>query len=363
MTMPPPRRDVVSLLRPVAVIVLVVLAGVGVVSAASWLGGRVGSGLGGTDATDSIAVEPGLGVEVTIPEGATASQIADILAAAGVVRSSTGFEAAVRTSGSAGSLRAGRYELVTGMNPDDVIDILRRGPIVSVFDVTVPEGLRVGEILDRLSEISGIPVAAFEEALRDGSVHTDITDLGDDPEPSDWEGLLFPDTYRFSERATAADMLQRMAFTMEERMATIDWTGLEEAGFTPYEGIVIASLIESEVRVADERPLVSSVIRNRLADGQRLEIDATVLYALGTRDVAEFDREVDSPYNTYRVPGLPPTPISAPGRAALEAAANPAETDYRYYVLSSEDGRHTFSVTFEEHQAAVAEAREAGIIP
>ncbi len=108
---------------------------------------------------------------------------------------------------------------------------------------------------------------------------------------------------------------------------------------------------------------MSSVIRNRLADGQRLEIDATVLYALDTRDVADFDRSVDSPYNTYRSDGLPPTPISAPGRAALEAAADPAETDFRYYVLSSEDGAHTFSVTYEEHLAAVEASREAGILP
>src|SRR5690606_14570458 len=112
------------------------------------------------------------------------------------------------------------------------------------------------------------------------------------------------------------DILQRMASTMEERVASVDWGDLEDAGFDVYEGIVIASLIESEVRVADERPIVSSVIANRLADGMPLQIDATVLFALDTRDPAEFNNEVDSPYNTYQVAGLPPTPIAGPGLAA-----------------------------------------------
>jgi UPF0755 protein len=105
------------------------------------------------------------------------------------------------------------------------------------------------------------------------------------------------------------------------------------------------------------------VIRNRITDGARLDIDATVLFALGTRDPALIDIDFDSPYNTRKVAGLPPTPIAAPGLASLEAAAQPADTEYRYYVLSAEDGSHTFSVTLEEHNAAVAQARADGIIP
>lgn len=146
-------------------------------------------------------------------------------------------------------------------------------------------------------------------------------------------------------------------------MASVDWSAFEEAGFSQYQGVIIASLIESEVRVAEERPIVSSVIRNRLTDGARLDIDATILYALDSRDPSVIDVGFDSPYNTRLVPGLPPTPISAPGLASLQAAAQPDDTEFRYYVLSSLEGSHAFSVTLDEHNAAVAESRAAGIIP
>ena len=244
-----------------------------------------------------------------------------------------------------------------------MVELLQRGPQVVTYDVTVREGLRVTEILDVLAEASGIDRTEFEQALTSGQVTTGVVVLPETAELADWEGLLFPDTYRFSEDATAVDILTRLARTMEQRLDAIDWTDFEAAGFTRYEGIIIASLIESEVRVAEERPLVSSVIRNRLEQGIPLQIDATVLYALGTRDIAAFDRDVDSPYNTYRVQGLPPTPISAPGKASLEAAAAPAETEFLYYVLSDTDGHHTFSKTLEEHQKAVEQARRDGVLP
>jgi len=352
----------VNALRPLLTIFLIAVAGLGIVLSASWLGQRVGDIVGGAD-DGNVRVEPGRDVVLEIPEGASAAAIARLLEEAGVVSSAVQFEAAVRQSDVDQSLRAGVYELVTGMSPGEVIDVLRRGPVVVVFDVTIPEGLRVAEIIERLAEASSIAVAEFEQALTTRSVTTSLAELEESLSLSDWEGLLFPDTYRFSSEATPADMLNRMARTMEQRIATVDWTEFTDAGLTLYEGIIIASLIESEVKVADERPLVSSVIRNRLNAEMLLQIDATVLYALGTRDPAEFDSSIDSPYNTYRFAGLPPGPISAPGLASLEAAAAPAETSYLYYVLSAEDGSHTFSETLEEHNAAVAKSREEGILP
>jgi UPF0755 protein len=130
-----------------------------------------------------------------------------------------------------------------------------------------------------------------------------------------------------------------------------------------YDGLIIASLIETEVLLDEERPTVSSVIHNRLGLGMKLDIDATVLYALGTRDPALFNRDVDSPYNTYLINGLPPTPIASPGRASLEAAAAPAESDFLFYVLSDLEGHHAFAATLEEHNANVAKAREDGVLP
>ncbi len=357
----PPRGS--RLVRPLVVATLVVLAGIGIVTAATRLGSAVGERFGAGDRSPTATVPAGLDVEVEIPRGAGAAQIARILADAGVVESPVEFELAVRAAGAGTALQAGRYRLVTGMAASDVVDLLRRGPQVVTYDITVREGLRLTEILDVLADVSGIDRGEFETALTSGAVRTGVVEMSDTPDLVDWEGLLFPDTYRFSENATAVDILTRLARTMEQRLDEIDWTDFEAAGFSRYEGIVIASLIESEVRVAEERPLVSSVIRNRLDLGMPLQIDATVLYALGTREVSAFDRDVDSPYNTYRVTGLPPTPIAAPGRAALEAAAAPADTEYLYYVLSSPDGRHTFSRTLEEHQAAVEKARRDGVLP
>lgn len=355
-----PKPSLWNALRPVFAIAAVVVAGIAIVSVAASLGSRVGDALASEDTTP--LVEAGIPVTIEIPPGATGERIAEILETNGVVASASEFAATVRAEGLDDALRAGTYDMETGMTAAQAAAILSAGPTVRVFDILVREGLRVTEILDVLAEASSIDRAEFERALTDGSVTTTVADIPADPELSDWEGLLFPDTYRFSEEATASDILNRMSATMAQRMDSVDWSALEAAGFTRYEGIILASLIESEVRVASERELVSSVLRNRLADGQRLEIDATVLYGLGTRDVTQFNNESASPYNTYRVDGLPPTPISAPSLASLRAAANPADTDFRYYVLAAEDGSHAFAETFEQHLVNVEIAREAGLL-
>lgn len=346
-----------------AILAIVVLGGVAVVGGASFLGRQVGGALGGSDSVDGVDVEPGLEVEIVIPSGASAQDIAAILATQGVVASASQFETTVRAAGAAGDLRAGTYELVTGMDASDVLGVLLAGPVTDAYRVTIREGLRVSEIIEDLAEATGYTEEDYVAALESGEVTTDLVEMDDSPTVDDWEGLLFPDTYEFSRAAGAAQILQRLATTMKQRVDSVDWTALEDAGFDRYEGIVIASLIETEVRVAEERPLVSSVIRNRLEEGMLLQIDATVLYALDTRDPAEFNNEVDSPYNTYRNQGLPPTPIAAPGLASLEAAARPEETDYLYYVLSSPDGSHTFTTNLDDHNAAVRQAREDGVLP
>ncbi|MFP5332448.1 MAG: endolytic transglycosylase MltG [Acidimicrobiia bacterium] len=359
----PPPPPTWKLVRPLVVFALIVLSGIGIVAVAGSLGDRVGAGLAAGEDEEVVEIEPGRRVEVVIPPGANAEQIGEILLDAGLIRSVSQFETAVRAAGVDQSLQSGTYELITGSTLQEIIDELRAGPRVVVFDVTVREGLRVTEIIDVLAAASGIDRSEFVTALETGAVTTDIVDLPEQPTLSDWEGLLFPDTYRFSEEATAADMLGRLANTMEQRLDEVDWSGLEAAGYTRYEGIIIASLIEAEVRVAEERPLVSSVIFNRLADGMRLDIDATVLYAQGLRDPALIDVTFESPYNTRLMAGLPPGPIAAPGLASLQAAAAPADTEFRYYVLAAEDGSHAFAVTLEEHNANVQASREAGILP
>lgn len=351
-------------LRLVMIIGTVVLAGFVVVGGASYLGRAVASGLGPSDGVNSpVDVEPGQPVTIEIPPGYTGQDIAAILASNGVVRTPLEFEMAVRNVDAAQRLRAGTYQLLTLMDPADVVAQLVTGPTPSVFRLTVIEGLRIEEILTVLAERTEHDYTAFESALLDGRVDTSLREMPAQPVLRDWEGLLFPDTYEFRVTASPDAILQRMATTMEQRVNSIDWTAWEELGYTRYDGIVAASLIESEVRLNEERPIVSSVIHNRLEIGMLLQLDATVLYALGSRDIVSFDREFDSEYNTYVYAGLPPTPISAPGRASLEAVAQPADTPYFYYVLKDLDGSHAFAITFNEHLANVNQARRDGVLP
>jgi UPF0755 protein len=347
-----------------AAIGLVVVAGFAVVGGASYLGRLVGSSVGSNDAEGApTSVVPGQDVTIEIPAGSTAEDIGAILAAQGVVRSALEFEVAVRNNEAASRLQAGTYQFETLMDPGEVVAALVVGPVADTYRVTVIEGLRVTEILTRLAEASGHPYADFEAALLSGEVETSLRDMPDEPVLADWEGLLFPDTYEFARSAEPVSILQRLSSTMEQRVDSIDWSVVEAAGLTPYDGLIIGSLIETEVLLDEERPTVSSVIHNRLGLGMKLDIDATVLYALGTRDVSLFDRDVDSPYNTYVVNGLPPTPIASPGRASLEAAAAPDDTEFLYYVLSDLEGHHAFGTTIEEHNANVEQARADGVLP
>ena len=178
------------------------------------------------------------------------------------------------------------------------------------------------------------------------------------------EGLLFPDTYLVAEDEDEERILRRMVALFEQ---VADGAGIADGaralGLTPYELVVVASLVEEETKIADERALVSAVIRNRLERGMLLQIDATVLYALGEHKnrVLFRDLEVDSPYNTYRYAGLPPTPIAAPGAESLAAAAAPADSPFLFYVKIDADGRHKFAETAAEHGRNVAEARAKGV--
>lgn len=343
-------------MRPLVIsLSVVVVLGVGYLGAvrlADW-----GAGLARVDDGGAVDVEPGLPVTIEVPEGATAVSIGEQLAGAGVVKSSESFQVAVRAAGADESLKAGVYSLETGMSTEEVISLLVAGPATETFWVTVPEGLRVGEILERLASVSGIDLTDLEAALLDGSVTSPwreepATDL------TQWEGLLFPDTYEFPVGVSPTALLQLPATTMELRASTV------MDGYS-YDLLIIASLIEAEAKVDEDRPAISSVIHNRLEEEMRLQVDATVLYALGERGMSLTldDLEFDSAYNTYIVDGLPPTPIGAPGIASLEAAANPDETEFLYYVLTTADGGHSFTASYEEFLAFKEQAKADGLIP
>jgi len=350
------RRFKKPLLIAAAVVFSAVVMAVGAQVLANVLAG------GGLD------VEPGIPVTVEISAGSSASAIAGNMEAAGVVRASE-LEDAVATQGVASQLQAGTYYLETVMEPEAVVRRLLTGPDeATASSIIVYEGHDIGRVIAGLSEQTGFPVAEFEAALTNGSVTSSL--LPDElPDGTNelvrWEGLLFPARYEMPTAATPAEMLSAMAAETERRMETVDWSRLGELGISQYEALIIASLIQREAGTDLDRPLIASVIYNRLEEGMPLQIDATVVYVLGEspgRVLAEH-LEIESPWNTYRNKGLPPTPIGTAQIESIEAAADPADSDYFFYVLVSTDGSHGFSATYEEHQQKIAKAKEEGVLP
>ena len=306
--------------------------------------------------------------ELTIPAGASARSIGNLLEDEGLIEDAGEFEREVRRRGVADQLQAGEY-VPAAATLDDMIAVLVAGPEPSnVFRLRVIEGLTIEAMLESIAEQSDHSVEDLEEALLSGAVTSVLAPENSPPgypEITAWEGLLAPDTYEFLEGASAEEILSRMADTLVARLDDQDWTAIEEAGLTPYQGLIVASLIEREAKLNEDRPLIASVIMNRLDAGIGLQIDATVLYAMGKTagPVLLEDLEFDSPYNTYLWAGLPPTPIAGVRVASLEAAAAPAETAFYYYVLVDESGKHGFSETLEEHNQKKQEAKDAGVIP
>lgn len=309
---------------------------------------------GSADAEVSASGEP---ITVEIPEGASADDVGAILVDAGVLDSTLTFQAVTRVDPRASQIQPGTYELHAGMETGEILERLTQRVAVEVFRVTIPEGLTVQQTIERIADADDSPFTTEElrEALAGVALPAWVpNELPDDAEP--FEGLLSPDTYEFRADVTAQDLLNQLVTATADHLQAL---GVDTDQM--YETLTIASLVEREVRVADERATVSSVIHNRLDDGQRLQIDATVLYAkgeAGTR-VLFSDTDVDSPWNTYQVEGLPPTPIAAPGRAAIEAAAEPADTNFMFYVVCDFDtGEHAFARKFDQHQRNQARYRE-----
>lgn len=329
-------------------------------------GWRVGDWVSGLDRfgaeEEVVEVVPGRQVAIEIPVGSSARGIAGILVDNGIVRSASSFESAVRAREAGSLLKAGRYQFVTGADVDEIVDILVAGPTIETFRLTVVEGRRIGEIIEDMARQTPYSAEELAASLQSGGISSAYLPQSVDGIAA-WEGLLFPATYEFYSNAAPEEILQRLADETERRMDRIDWAEALVRGVSPYEALVMASLVESEAGTDVDRPLIASVIYNRLARNTPLQLDATVLYALGERGRALTldDLEFDSPYNTYRTGGLPPTPIGAPGFRSLEAVALPAETEYLYYVLTSEDGSHSFFVEYEDFLAAKQLAQEQGI--
>jgi len=288
---------------------------------------------------------------VEIPPGLGTTSIGKRLVAAGLVRDELTYRVALWMSGDARRLQAGEYRFSRPMTPAEVIGQIARGE-VDRLRVVFPEGLTIGE-MSKIFESNGLgPAADFVTAAGNLALIEGL-----DSEARDLEGYLFPDTYSIP-RHTEASQLVRL---MIERFKAIATDSLREEararGWTTRQMVTIASLVEKETSRPEERPIVAAVYANRLRLGMALQCDPTVIYALMragkyTGNLRRDDLALNSPYNTYRFPGLPPGPIAAPGKTSLEAVARPADADYLYFV-SRNDGSHEFARTLAEHNRNV----------
>jgi UPF0755 protein len=291
-------------------------------------------------------------VFVELPPGTGEREIARRLTEAGVVPDPWTFRLATWLSRAGRRLQAGEYRFAESATPLEVVSRLARGDVYAVI-TTFPEGLTIHEMAAIFGRSGLGPPSEFETAASEGSLAAPF-----DPDAPTLEGYLFPSTYTFSRHAAASAAVRTMVAQFRK---VFDAKLQQEAAaqhLTVRQTVTLASVIEKETARAEERPLVSAVLRNRLAEHMPLQCDPTVIYALmrtgkWTGNLTRDDLQIDSPYNTYRYPGLPPGPIASPGRASLEAAVRPADAPYLYFV-SRNDGTHVFSATLEEHNRNVA---------
>jgi UPF0755 protein len=254
-------------------------------------------------------------------------------------------------SGRARDLKAGEYRFDQPMSPMDVIDKIARGDVYRRL-VTFREGLTIVEMAKVYEDAGHGKAVDFASAAADPSAIRDL-----DPAATDLEGYLFPETYTLRRDTPAAALVNQMVAFFKKVVTPAMRDALKAQDLTLRQAVTVASLVEKETAVAAERPMVAAVYLNRRRMGMPMQADPTVIYALMragryTGNIRRDDLQFDSPYNTYRYPGLPPGPIAAPGKASLEAVAAPAQVDYIYFV-SRNDGSHVFARTLDEHNRNV----------
>jgi len=287
---------------------------------------------------------------VVIPPGLSAQDVAKILEREGVIGSATTFIVQVRFADAAESIKPGTYEFTTGQDNESVINALVEGPPRKTYKLTIPEGLSVDQVAERLQDEQRLGGGDYEAMAARPEEFTLSTLGGKALDVTSLEGLLFPSTYVLDEGTTTEGLMQLQLDTFFTETADLPWASADALGVTQYEVVIIASMIEKEARVPEERADVAAVIYNRLKKDMPLGIDATVRFALKkwTEPLTKSDLEIDSAYNTRKVKGLPPGPIANPGLKSLRAALEPAPVDFLYYVLSANEGHHYFTASYEE---------------
>jgi UPF0755 protein len=318
---------------------------------------------------------PGAMVNFTVTEADTLESVSIRLQEVGVITDSKVFRYYVRDKGGL-ELTPGYYEMHPGDHMGNIMRVLNTSPAATYKKVTFPEGYTLAQIGQRVErDLAPLTASGFEQALASGTVRS----LYQPPFSPSLEGLLFPDTYQVAGNESEAQVISRMVALMERvgRQEDIDKKAAV-LGLTPYQVLIVASMIEREARFDEDRPKIARVIYNRLEDNFLLQIDATLRYQQPPDTDFAVLKANDTPYNTYLYPGLPPTPIASPSRASIVAALNPALNPslgdpicrglpqdvicrYYYYVVTDNDGHHTFAATLEQHEANIAASRAAGV--
>ncbi len=305
-------------------------------------------------------------INVSINQGSSASDIASLLSSEGVVTSQLAFELYLRSENLTDKLRAGDYEIANNLEFSEITAILLKGPPLKTYTITIPEGLWITETLLSISSQTGFDYDLLLNSLLSGQVESEFLYLNDPTKLSNWEGLLYPNTYQINLESNGEEILQIMVNELESVTAKL----LSEQHLPTWietynELFIVASLVEAESKIQEDRPLVSSVVKNRIQEEMLIQIDATVLYALQKRksQVLLVDLQIDSEYNTYKYLGLPPTPISGFGERSIQAVLDTPENDFLYYLLTEKNGKMSFTNDYTEFINLKNKAKEEGVIP
>ncbi|RKD23945.1 hypothetical protein BEP19_05850 [Ammoniphilus oxalaticus] len=306
--------------------------------------------------------KPGNAVIIDIPQGSSSSQIASLLEEHHIIKNKQSFIVYLRQTGKGRQLQAGKYQFQPGESVDRVIDQLASGQVyVDSIDVTIPEGWTVKQIAGLLAEKGLVDEKKFLNEVNKGSFSYPF--VKDIPKslPYRLEGYLFPKTYQFQKELSEHEIIDRMLAQFDKEYNPAWSEQLNKHNFTIHEMVTLASIVEREVAVAKERPIVAGVYFNRIQQDIMLQADATVQYGLGEQKdrLTYKDLELDHPYNTYKHKGLPPGPIAAPGISALEAVVNPTSHEFLFYVTKKDgSGEHFFSKTYQEHLRNIAVSKQ-----
>lgn len=367
----PPRRSGAPGLLALIVIAGVASFALGAVLMGRWVTGgpapvqapAATPAQGGALADGTPATRPGpAATDIVVNQGDTLADVADRLQAAGIIQSATLFRLEVKMNGLNPTIQPGTYRVTTGMTTAEIVAALSRVPTKPQVSVLFKEGLRVEEDASTVETEQVVKASEYTKAAASAAPYkARFTFLSDVPDSASLNGYLFPDTYTFAVPTPAADVIDRQLSRFDDQVTPEMRSLAQQSKRSLRDVVIIASIVEREARVAGERPTIAGVYWNRLKDNEGLFADPTVQYGLGWQPAAKTwwkvlttdDLKSDSPYNTYRVKGLPPGPICNPGLASIQAALSP-QGDFKYMVAKNDgSGTHAFAKTLEEHNANV----------